>query len=318
MAGYNVVVNLEITGKCNARCAMCPRASIANPKIMDSDTFAKVLDRVCPEDVSRVILAGYGEPTSHPRFPEFLEMLRGHPVQFFMTTNGQLLDEGLLSRMDGVLDMVLLSFSSIVPEVYASVHRNLDHERVKQNITLAQKTFKKTKLAISLSPLPECLETLPKTIAWLKQQGVSILTMSPTLYNRAGALTDVMESTARLRAMIRKYGLLSQEMLFVPSAGNVFFQYMRNSHRCLARNSNLFISANGDYLYCYNDISHLNGIGNVDTMPIREVLRLREKMGPINELCEGCNMQGRYNLREIAQVAGKYIGGKLSSQQVAA
>jgi hypothetical protein len=31
----------------------------------------------------------------------------------------------------------------------------------------------------------------------------------------------------------------------------------------MPRNVDLFIAANGDYLYCYNDVSHHHPIGNV-------------------------------------------------------
>ncbi len=75
---YRIAVNVEWTSKCNARCAMCPRSMISNPKVMSLATFEQVLPRLTAEDVFRVIIAGYGEPTTHPRFDEFVEAMRGH------------------------------------------------------------------------------------------------------------------------------------------------------------------------------------------------------------------------------------------------
>ncbi len=313
MKPYKVVINHEWTSKCNARCAMCPQELIENPQLSTGDTFYTALDRINADDVFRAVVAGYGEPTTHPRFMEFVSAIGEHPVRFDMASNGQQLDEARLKHMDGKLGLFLISFSSIDPSVYTRVHRKLDHERVKENIRLAQKTLKNTPLGISLTPLVECIETLPQTIEWLKAQGVELLTMSPTLYNRAGSMTDHQQSTKRLRAIIEEYGLHSQELDFIPSFTDIAQQTLRNRFRCIPRNSDLFISASGEYLYCYNDISHRHVIGDISEMSIREALNAREKMTQRSSLCAECDMLDRYDLAESLQVAGKIAAKKLRS-----
>lgn len=188
MKNYRVAVNMEWSSKCNARCAMCPQSMIENPKLMTDETFLKALERINPKDVFRTVIAGYGEPTTHPNFMEYVSAVGKHSGRFDMVTNGELLDKEKIKHLDGKIGLLILSFSSIDRTVYESVHVGLDYEKVKENIVLAQKTFKKTPFAISLTPLAECIETLPETIEWLKTQGVEILTMSPTLYNRAGTM----------------------------------------------------------------------------------------------------------------------------------
>jgi len=314
MSNYKVAANMEWTSKCNARCVMCPQNLIQKPQLMKPHTFAKTLERLSPDDLFRVVVAGYGEPTTHPHFMGFMSAIGEHPVGFGMVSNGQELDEQRLRYMDGKIGLLVISFSSIAPSVYNRVHVNLDHERVKNNICLAQKVFKKTRLAISLTPLEECLETLPETIKWLQEQGVKTLTMSPTLYNRAGNMNDHEQSTLRLREIIAKYQLHSQEMDFIPSLHDTFQQLWRNKFKCMPRNSDVFITSSGNYLYCYNDISHTHTIGHVDDLSVRKVLALREKMAPIDGLCDGCNMRDRYKPQEIIQVAGKYMADKIISR----
>lgn len=305
---------MEWTSKCNARCVMCPQSQIQKPQLMKPHTFSKTMERLSPDDLFRVVVAGYGEPSTHPRFMEFMSEIGQHPVDFDMVSNGQELDEQRLRYMDGKLGQLVISFSSIDPLVYKRVHVNLDHERVKENIRLAQRVFKNTRLAISLTPLAECLETLPETIQWLQQQGVALLTMSPTLYNRAGSMRDHEQSTLRLREIIAKYQLHSQEMDFIPSLYDAFQQLWQNKFKCMPRNSDIFITSSGDYLYCYNDISHTHTIGHVDNLSVREVLALREKMSPVDSLCNGCNMRDRYKMQEVIQVAGKYIVDKIMNR----
>ena len=205
MSNYRIAVNVEWTSKCNALCPMCPRGLIEYPQLMTEPTWRQTLERLTPQDVFRAVIAGYGEPTTHTKFFEFVDDMRGHPIRFDMVSNGHQLDAERIRHLDGAIDLLLISFSSIDPAVYNVVHANLDQARVMENIQTAQRLFKHTKLAISLTPMPECLPSLPDTIAWLRAQGVETLTMSPTLYNRGGSLQEHELATEKLRQMIQQF-----------------------------------------------------------------------------------------------------------------
>lgn len=308
---YRIAVNAEWTSKCNALCPMCPRDAIAHPQLMRLDIWQQLLARLSPADVFRVVVAGYGEATTHPRFFEFVDAMRGHPVRFDMVSNGHQLDVEKIRHLDGVIDLLIVSFSSIDPDIYRRVHVNLDHGRVMANLQAAQKLFRHTQLAISLTPMPECLPSLPQTIAWLKAQGITTLTMSPTLYNRGGNLSQHELDSARLREMISKYRLRSQEFDFVPSAGEIFRQWRNNRFKCVPRNVDLFVAATGDYLYCYNDVAHRHPIGHVASDAPRDVLRRRESLGPIPALCDGCNLRGRYRTGELLKTGIAFARSRL-------
>lgn len=307
---YRVALNIEWTSKCNARCSMCPRGGMAKGQNMSPGIFDKTLQRINARDVSRCVIAGYGEPVTHPDFDAFVARLEDTPVRFDMATNGELLSEERLRKIDGKLGLLLISFSSIVPEVYAEVHRFLDYSKVVENILIAQRTLKKTVLGISLSPVPPAIATLDETITWFKQHGIHTLTMSPTLYNRGGAGTDFGLSPGYLRQVIKRYGLHSQELDFVTGIRDFFGQWLNNEIKCPARNSDLFISSAGDYLDCFNDINHLTCLGNVNDTSIRDILRVREQSRSCSALCSECNLANRYGASELVQVAVKYGGNR--------
>ena len=256
------------------------REAIERPAIMDPATLRSVVARLDGKDVFRVVIAGYGEPTTHPRLDECLDILREAPVRIDMVSNGQLLDEARLARIDGLIHTLIVSYSSIDPEVYAQVHVNLDHARVTRNIVLARRRLRHTGLAISLTPLSVCLPSLPRTIEWLRDHGVTGLTMSPTLYDRAGAidLSALGAASVDLRRVMRAHGLRSQEFDFIPSLGDIYAQWRANRHRCIPRNSDLAIAADGTYQYCFNDIRHSHPLGHVAGMSIREALAAREQL----------------------------------------
>lgn len=307
MKAYKTAINLEWTSKCNARCVMCPQSEIQHPMLMQPRVFARTLERLDAANVFRVVIAGYGEPTTHPKFMPFIDNLRGRPQRFDMVSNGHLLDRDKLEHLDGVIHTLTVSFSSIDPEVYRQVHVNLDHAAVKEHIVLAHRTLKHTRLAISLTPLPQCLDTLEATVHWFRQRGIDKLTMSPTLYNRAGNLGEHRIASARLRAMIKTHQLHSQELDFVPALKDIARQNIKCRFRCLPRNVDLFIASSGDYLYCYNDVAHRHVLGNVETLSIDAALERRERLPALPSLCDGCNMRQRYGVLEIARVAFGFI-----------
>lgn len=314
---YRVAINLELSSKCNARCAMCPRDLIAAPANMTDEVFRAALARITPEDVFRVVLAGYGEPTAHPRFRDFLQAIRGHAVPFDLVTNGSLLDESRLGAIDGAIRTMIVSFSSVEPAVYERVHVGLDLPAVMQGIERAQKSLRSTRLAISLTPLRPCLDTLPRTIEWLRSIGVEALTMSPTVYDRASGAPvggDRPPTTRELRAVIREHGLRSQELDFVPSALEIGKQWLANRHKCIPRNTDLLVSAQGQYLYCFNDIRHGHPIGDVRDTSVREALRRREQTEADSAICGQCAMRGRYRFGEVSRAFVGWLGASLAER----
>ena len=141
--------------------------------------------------------------------------------------------------------------------------------------------------------------------------------MSPTLYNRAGTMEKHKHASERLRQIIREYQLHSQELDFIPSVKDIFLQFYHNRFRCIPRNSDLFIAASGDYLYCYNDIAHKQTLGSIDQLSIRMALDKREKMKEAPEICTNCNMRSRYRVGEVTSVAARYLYGKARKTEAA-
>ncbi|WP_426416392.1 SPASM domain-containing protein [Aestuariirhabdus sp. LZHN29] len=88
-------------------------------------------------------------------------------------------------------------------------------------------------------------------------------------------------------------------------------QIHKNRFSCIPRNSSLFITSEGNYLYCYNDMSHHHSLGNVKEMSVREAIELRELTEARGDLCDQCNMKGRYQGAELVQMAAKYMGSRL-------
>jgi len=87
----------------------------------------------------------------------------------------------------------------------------------------------------------------------------------------------------------------------LPSLTEMGKQWVANRYKCIPRNTDLLISAQGQYLYCFNDIRHGHPLGDVRDIGIREALRRREREGIDSAICAGCGMQGRYRLGELSR-----------------
>jgi len=277
---------------------------------MDQATFRQILEHLNPDDVFRAVVAGYGEPTTHPGFKAFVRLLSETSVPVDMVSNGERLNRKRLELMDGRVRTLMISFSSVEPEVYEQVHAGLRQDEVMANIQAAAKILRRTRLAVSLSPLAQCIATLPETIHWLRAQGVELLTMSPSLYDRAGTLALSDTDAHRLREIIVKHHLHSQELDFIPSAPDIARQWMANRFKCLPRNSSLFISADGHYQYCFNDIARRHPLAHVSETGIRKALDLREQTECDERICGDCNMRSRYKLPEVMRAAWWYFRKK--------
>lgn len=218
-----------------------------------------------------------------------------------------------MRQIDGIVGLLIVSFSSIEPDDYRYVHAHLDQKRMMANLQAAQRLLTRTRLAISLTPMAECLPTLPQTVAWLRAQGIDTLTMSPTLYNRGGARTGHEPASAELRRLIREHHLRSQVLHSISSTGEIARQWVGNPSKCVPRNVHLFVAASGDYLYCYNDLAHPHPIGNVAADSIATTLARRQQMPPVPALCDDFNMRLRYGPAELLKAGVAFMGSRLTA-----
>src|SRR5690349_16893116 len=86
---------VEVTTRCNLRCAMCPREAPGGA-IREGDLSAETFARLAPAfpHLDALVLNGIGEPLLHPLLERFVaEARRGLPERGWVgfQTNGQLL-----------------------------------------------------------------------------------------------------------------------------------------------------------------------------------------------------------------------------------
>ncbi len=128
---------VEITTRCNLDCAMCVRQVWRDtPGEMTWETFQAIIEglRAFP-DLRRITFGGYGEPLTHPRFPEMMARAAGLEVGMTLTTNGLLLDETMAKKLlDARLDTVVVSLDTVHIQAYKRARLEGGIERVLDNV----------------------------------------------------------------------------------------------------------------------------------------------------------------------------------------
>jgi len=118
-------VYVELTTECNLDCVMCMRRAWEAPGgRMSSDTFAELLRQLRDlPSVSTVSFGGYGEPTSHPRFYEFLARAKDSGLRAELVTNGVLLDGRAIETLVSLpLDKLIVSVDGISASASERLH----------------------------------------------------------------------------------------------------------------------------------------------------------------------------------------------------
>lgn len=103
---------LEITTHCNLDCRMCIRQVWREPgRSMSPQTFQALIGQLrAVPTVREVQFGGFGEPTVHPQFLDFLSAVKQAGLEAEIVTNGIELNPGLLERfVDLAVDRLIVS-----------------------------------------------------------------------------------------------------------------------------------------------------------------------------------------------------------------
>ena len=101
-------IDIEINSNCNFRCPYCPNHKHHRlVEYMDKNLFAYILKQLGDLGFNgRVSPNLYNEPTLHPRFVEYMEMIKKNvpECKLIVYSNGSRLGSGMYYRMQGIVD----------------------------------------------------------------------------------------------------------------------------------------------------------------------------------------------------------------------
>jgi MoaA/NifB/PqqE/SkfB family radical SAM enzyme len=138
---YPLEIFLEISNICDLKCAMCVQFSALNAHrlnqikrtsrgFMDQGEISENIQQAL-QHALLVHCFGYGEPTIHPTFRSFLDLISGYEVMIDFFTNGMHLDEEFCRFLvDRRVYQITVSFSGATKEIYESIYLGGNFEKV--------------------------------------------------------------------------------------------------------------------------------------------------------------------------------------------
>ncbi len=127
-----------VAGFCPAHCVMCTIGESPRKKVMDNDTFSKILERFEPYKgkLEFTTLHGLGEPLLDKRIVEKVGMAKrkGFPSVGFATIAVNLNDDLAVKLFDAGLDTIIFSLDGINKETHEAIRRGIDYDVAVANI----------------------------------------------------------------------------------------------------------------------------------------------------------------------------------------
>lgn len=136
-------LTLQTHQRCNFACRFCYhfitkyhfRTDPASLQIMDRALLERIADELFPtlQYYEATLL---GEPFLSPHFDEEMRLCRRYNVCYRPTTNGSLLTESALEKVDGVMDWLKCSFDSHIRGVYNYLKIGVRYETIVKNLKM--------------------------------------------------------------------------------------------------------------------------------------------------------------------------------------
>jgi len=202
-----VIANIEITTRCNLRCAFCARTSIRREeKDMPLERFGRLLDLL--PHAWRVTLVGLGEPLLHPDVADFVSEASSRGRRVTLATNAVLLTEEMSRRLIGAgLDAVAFSLDAADAGTASAVRAGAPVDASIENIRTFAAVSSETRpvakavfSAVSSSTVPH-LERLVEIVARL---GVDVLMLSDLNFPENRSRTVWKNADEKTRAAVHR------------------------------------------------------------------------------------------------------------------
>ncbi len=123
----------ELTNRCNLNCVMCGRNAADFKHTTFDISWLKLFDSVV-DKVEEVTLMGWGEPTLHPEFPQFLKWAHKNGMRKYFCTNGMRLKRLTDIIFDTETDIIAVSLDGADAKTNNRIRRGSDFNLILNNI----------------------------------------------------------------------------------------------------------------------------------------------------------------------------------------
>lgn len=271
---------LWVSNVCNASCGHCPfnlnrhlRKLEKNP-FMTWNIFKKIVDDLSAEENRLIRISGSGEPFMNPDLLKFIVYAKEKNVRVGVITNGSLLDRKKIETMLKIdTDIIEISIDAMDKETYSKIRIGLDFDKVHENINELLRKRKelksKSKIIVSIINQPDKLKDHRKAVEYWSKIVDKVLSRKWITWN----VLDTKNFTSP-------------------------FYNPEERVPCPWPFERIHITADGDAIFCADDLERKHVMGNVLEMTVSELwnsakfekyrqYHIDREFGKI-DICENC------------------------------
>ncbi len=171
-------IDLDTSWKCNLNCIMCSvrlRVSRFSQEILSPENFEHILTQF--PKLRRINIMGLGEPMMNPYFFELLDIAQSRNIKTTTITNGTLLVEKNIRRLNDNFVAIYVSIDTPDSENYEKI-RGVKLSDVVGNLHRVKELKPEVRLGILGLLMKETKEDLPKMVDLAKNIGVDFVDLN--------------------------------------------------------------------------------------------------------------------------------------------
>ncbi len=124
----------ELTNACNLNCKMCGRNSADFQATWFQTQWLRYFEKAA-ERIEEVTLMGWGEPTVHPHFTEFLTWAHRLGLRKYFCTNGMRLDQLFDDIFRTETDIIAVSMDGACAKTNEEIRRGADFHKILRSLS---------------------------------------------------------------------------------------------------------------------------------------------------------------------------------------
>lgn len=208
---------LEMTSACNIRCKMCGRNAAEFTPTIFKKNWLEIFEPIA-DKVEEVTLLGWGEPTLHPEFSEFLAWAHDRGLRIYFCTNGIKLKELADDIFKYKVDLINVSLDGADAETNNSIRCGADFDEIIDSVKYLVKRrdeagLKYPYISFVITLMNSNYKSLPDYVRLAKEVGIEeIKGVYLTVFDDNMVDESLIGKTEELRKIYEETQALGEEL----------------------------------------------------------------------------------------------------------
>ena len=290
---FPILFQIQTVNRCNADCQMCPYgATTAQNSLMQMEQklFKRLIDEIASHDnVELIVLSLQNEPLVDKKIVDRAKYIKKNApkVKLELVSNGYLLKPSIVDEIYNVFDIVTLSIHATTSKTYMQVMGGLDFRITLSNLMHIRKSrFMRSKTTLRFVKQKQNYRELKTFKKYWSREGFAVLSFD--LNSRLNSVKGMQD--LRYRVTLYQKSVIG----FLKRISPLIFP------SCPIPNISMYIRSNGDVVYCFNDWTERNIVGNLNNKTIHQLFnsnkmksfrkRISQNKACKNDVCTNCDL----------------------------